>query len=80
MENQESQEVARSLIAPAVAIGAGWAVKQAMSKGYTAKTGQTPPKAADRDVPLMRVLLWAAATAAAVAMVDIAVNRYLVKH
>lgn len=60
---------------PLVALGAAWAVRAAMEKAYTAATGSAPPRASDRSVPLRKVLLWAAATAAAVAVANVVVDR-----
>ena len=42
---------------------------------YTASKGSPPPKASDPDASLRQVILWAAATAAAVAVVNVVVDR-----
>jgi hypothetical protein len=66
---------ALKVIAPIVAIGATLLVRKVLDKSYTAATGRTPPNAGDRDQSLRRVLVWAAATAAAVALVNVAFER-----
>ena len=61
--------------APFVAFGAAWAVRALMDRTYAAVTGQAPPRASDRSIPLRKVLVWAAATAAAVAVANVVVDR-----
>ncbi len=61
--------------APMIAIGAGWLVRKALDGAYRKTTGAPPPKAADRDVNIGRVLVYAAATAVAIAMVNVAIDR-----
>ena len=59
---------------PFIALGA-WAVRTLLEKAYTASKGSPPPKASDPDASLRQVILWAAATAAAVAVVNVVVDR-----
>jgi hypothetical protein len=66
---------AAKIIAPFVAIGATWAVREVMERAYRRTTGNPPPSASNRDEPLHRALLWAAATAAAMAIVTVAIVR-----
>ncbi len=61
--------------APVIAIGATWAVKKIMDKSYQRFTGSPPPRASDRDSGMVRILLWATATAAAIAIVDVVITR-----
>ena len=60
---------------PFIALGAAWAVRTLLEKAYTASKGSPPPKASDPDASLRQVILWAAATAAAVAVVNVVVDR-----
>ena len=66
---------AAKIIAPIVAIGATWAVQKGLSAVYTKATGHQPPRASDPDASLRRILLWAATTAVAVAVVNVVVDR-----
>ncbi len=68
------------LVAPVVAIGATFVVRKVLEVGYTRATGSAPPRANDRDQSMGRVLLWAVATAAAIAMVNLAVDRMTAPH
>lgn len=58
---------------------ASWAVRRLIEVGYRRRTGSDLPTARDRAVPLHRVLLWTAVTAAAVAMADAAVDRVVLR-
>ena len=66
--------------APIVAIGATWAVRKIMGKSYSGLTGNPPPRANDPNQHLMKVLLWATATAAAIAVVDVVISRTMHKE
>ncbi len=66
--------------APIVAIGATWAVRKIMDKSYSGLTGNPPPRANDPNQHLMKVLLWATATAAAIAVVDVVISRTMHKE
>ena len=61
--------------APIIAVGATWAVRKLMDKSYSGLTGNPPPRANDPDQRLTKVLLWATATAAAIAVVDVVISR-----
>jgi hypothetical protein len=65
--------------APLIAVGATWAVRKVMEKGYSGLTGNAPPRANDPDQGLTRVLMWATATAAAIAVVDVVISRTMHK-
>ena len=77
LDDDELVEVSTMLkiAAPMIAIGAGWLVRKALDGAYEKTTGAAPPKAADRDVNIGRVLVYAAATAVAIAMVNVAIDR-----
>jgi hypothetical protein len=61
--------------APIIAIGATWAVRKLLERAYASTTGGQPPRASDPDASMRQVILWAMATAAAVAVVNVAVDR-----
>jgi hypothetical protein len=63
------------IAAPIITIGATWAVRKVLEKAYTSAIGGQPPRASDPDASMRRVILWAVATAAAVAVVNVAVDR-----
>ena len=77
VDDDELVEVSTALkvAAPVIALGAGWLVRKALDGAYTRTTGSPPPKAADRDVNIGRVLVYAAATAVAIALVNVAIDR-----
>jgi hypothetical protein len=76
LELEDPSAVAR-MVAPVAALAATWVVQRVMSSGYRAVTGKEPPHASDRQQSLTRVFLWAAATAATIAMVNVAIDRFV---
>lgn len=68
-----------SLLAPVIALGATWAVKQLLDRSYQKRMGLAPPTAGNRDASLGKIILWAGLTAAAVTTVEVVVNRVLNK-
>ena len=64
------------LVAPIVAIGATMIVRKVMNSGYRRVTGTPAPDAHDAGVTLTRALVWAVATAATAAAVEVAVYRF----
>lgn len=77
VDDDELVEVSTVLkvAAPILALGAGFLVRKALDTAYQKSTGAPPPKAGDRDVNIGRVLVYAAATAVAIAMVNVAIDR-----
>lgn len=77
VDDDELVEVSTALkvVAPLLAIGAGIVVRKVLDTAYEKTTGAPPPRANDRDVRIGRVLVYAAATAMAIAMVNVAVDR-----
>jgi hypothetical protein len=63
------------IAAPLIALGATWAVREVMERVYTKVTGNKPPHASDPDQRMTGILIWAATTAAAVAVVGVAIDR-----
>jgi hypothetical protein len=59
---------------------ATWAVRRTLELGYRHATGSALPTARDRDVPLRRILVWAAVSAAAVAVANVVVDRVALRH
>ena len=56
-----------------------WAVRRALESGYHRATGRALPTARDRDVPFRRILVWAAVSAAAVAVANVVVDRVVLR-
>lgn len=68
------------IIAPVAAIGATWLVRKVLDSGYKAATGKQPPHASDPGQSMMRIILWAATTAAAIAVVNVVIDRLSAPH
>ena len=64
------------IAAPLIALGATWAVREVLERVYTKVTGNKPPHASDPDQRMVAILIWAATTAAAVAVVGVAIDRF----
>jgi|GEM_PF-2460096 len=58
---------------------ATWAVHRAMTVGYRAITGHPAPSARDRSVSTRHIVGWAAATAVAVTVVNVVVDRAVMR-
>ncbi len=58
------------MLAPIVVLGATWAARKGMNKGYEAATGHVAPRAAEREPSLVSKVLWAAAMAGVVVLVE----------
>lgn len=63
------------LAAPIIALGATWAVREVLEFGYKKVTGHEPPHASDPTQRISRIILWAATTAAAIAVVNVVIDR-----
>ena len=59
---------------------ASWLVRRAMESGYRKATGQAPPTARDQGAPLRRILVWAAVSAAAVAVANVVADRVVLRE
>ena len=66
---------AAKVAAPLLAIGATWAVQRGLEKAYVMATGHAPPRASDPHASMRRIILWAATTAVAVAVVNVVIDR-----
>jgi hypothetical protein len=67
--------LATKVAAPLIALGATWAVREMLEFGYRKVTGHAPPHANDPTQRMSRIILWAATTAAAVAVVSVVIDR-----
>ena len=67
-----ARSAARSA-APLITMGTTWAARKGLMKGYEAKTGKPAPIIRSRNASLMQKVLWAAALAAVVALVEVVV-------
>lgn len=67
------------LAAPVIAAGAVWVAGKALRAGYTAATGAEPPRADDLEVPVVRVVMFAMATAAVTAVINVSIQRGVAK-
>jgi hypothetical protein len=72
---QPEESALVKVVAPIATLIAAGVVRRVLDGSYRAVTGSAPPRASDRNVPMRQVLLWAAATAAAVAVVSVVVDR-----
>jgi Protein of unknown function (DUF4235) len=71
---------ATRIAAPLIALGATWLVREILERGYVRATGNQPPHASDPSQRMSRIILWAAATAAAVAVVNVVIDRISAPH
>lgn len=63
------------IVAPLAEIAATWGVRKLLDSAYRRSTGSEPPRATDRTVPLRQVLMWAAVSAAVLAVVHVVIDR-----
>lgn len=70
---------AAKVVAPVAAIAATWGVRKALDSAYRGATGHEPPRANDPDRSLRQVLMWAAISAAALAVVNVVLDRALAR-
>ena len=64
------------MIAPVVTIAGTWVVSKGLQTSYRVMTGNEPPKASDPETSLRTAIMWAAATAVAVAIVNVLIERW----
>jgi hypothetical protein len=63
--------------APLITIGATWAARKGMMKGYEARTGKPAPLIRSREATVLQKILWAAAMAGVIALVEVVVWRMI---
>jgi hypothetical protein len=68
------------LVAPLAEIGAMWGVRKALDSVYRRSTGSEPPRAHDPEASLRKVLMWAAVSAAALAVVNVVIDRVTARY
>ncbi|MBU6213829.1 MAG: DUF4235 domain-containing protein [Actinomycetales bacterium] len=66
-------------VAGPVGLTAAWGVRKALSAAYRKRTGRTPPRGLGDGTPIRHALLWSAVSAAALAIVEVLVER-LFRH
>ncbi|MCU0300346.1 MAG: DUF4235 domain-containing protein [Candidatus Nanopelagicales bacterium] len=64
-------------VAPLITMGAAWGARKAMSKGFEAKTGRPAPLVRSRHASIVEKILWAAAMASVLALIEALVYRAL---
>jgi hypothetical protein len=80
LEQSERETPVQSIGIAVLQMVVTWAVQRAMSSGYRTLTGREEPTARDATVPFRRVIVWAAASAAAVAVSNVAVDRLVLRR
>jgi hypothetical protein len=63
--------------APLIAMGASWAVRKSMISIYEARTGKPAPVIYSREASLTSKVVWAAAMAGVIALVEVVVMQFL---
>ena len=58
-----------------VGLTAAWGVRKALSAAYRKRTGRTPPRGLGDGTPIRHALLWSAVSAAALAIVEVLIER-----
>lgn len=71
-----SQRLVWNLYAGAVAALTTVAAAKAVSKVWELSTGEAPPQPTDPEVPLRRALTWVAASALAMGLAQLLMNRF----
>jgi Protein of unknown function (DUF4235) len=81
MDETQTAEVGRTrtLAAPLVAGAAAWVARQALDSAYRRTTGTAAPNWRDPQVPFRKIVIWAGVTAAAVAVVNVVVDRAMLR-
>lgn len=64
-------------LVPVAAIAATFVVRRGLETGYRRAFGSEPPTVENDDASLASVVMWAATTAAAIAVVEVLISRAL---
>jgi hypothetical protein len=72
-----STRAALQSVRPLITVGATWVVRKGIIKGFEARTGRPAPVIYSRDASVASKILWAAAMAATVALVEVIVWQLL---
>lgn len=59
--------------APLITLGATWAARKGLMKGYEARTGRPAPLIRSREASMVQKILWAAAMAGVIALIEVVV-------
>lgn len=62
-------------LAGPVGMTAAWGVRKALAAAYRKRTGRTPPRGRGDGTPMRHALLWSVLSAAALAIVEVLVQR-----
>jgi hypothetical protein len=68
------------VVAPVVALGVTWFARKALETTYSKTTGRDAPHPTDPEVPIVRAIGWALATASIVAVTNVMVDRWVGRH
>lgn len=63
------------MAAPFIAVGATMALRKMMNGGYRQFTGKRPPDPNSPSTPLLNAVIWTVTTAAAAALLEVAIYR-----
>jgi len=74
-----SRAIARTAV-PLVSMGATWAARKGLMKGYEAKTGKPAPLLSSRDASIVSKVVWAASLAAVLALVEAVIWKLLAEE
>lgn len=74
-EDAAASTALRQVVAPLATMAVTWVVRRVMESDYRRRHGTEPPSASDRTSSLRQVIVWAALSAAAVAVVSVVVER-----
>ena len=72
----DTRKLLWNLYAGAVGAAAAVVVNKALTAAWRATTGEAPPSLDDPDASATQAVIWAAASAAGIAIATIAVNRF----
>jgi hypothetical protein len=56
---------------PLITLGATWAVRKGLMRGYEARTGKPAPVVYNSDASMVSKVLWAATMAATIALIEV---------
>jgi hypothetical protein len=70
MSTRSTTRNTASAAVPIISMGAAWAARKGMVKGYEAKTGRPAPVAHSKHSSILTKVLWAAALAGIIALVE----------
>lgn len=71
----DQQKTALQMAAPILAVGATMVLRKVLNGGYRQFTGHRPPDPTAPGTPVISAIMWAVTTAAAAALVEVAIYR-----